>query len=165
MNMDRGTKARIALLVVVLLATMAIEARGSALIDLQFDVTIHDRPVTIRVYQHMTTWVPDDPNAGCLDDKGEYCYTITWAIEITELDTPPTVTPQPTVTIEPPITPTISPTASPYYGPYVASVNSGKFHIPTCRHATRILPANLIEFATRAEAIASGRVPCGTCKP
>lgn len=160
---DRGIKAhitfRIVLIVIIILA-WTIDAQGSMMIDLQFDVTAHDRPVTIRVYQHMTTWVPDDSNAGCLDDNGEYCYTITWEIEIVEDDTP-TITPMPTV--NPTITP--GPSVTPPASGYVASINGAKFHYPDCSHARRILPHNLITFATRAEAIASGRTPCGTCKP
>lgn len=48
---------------------------------------------------------------------------------------------------------------------HVGSMNSVRFHLPTCRHVPRILPENLIRFADRDEAVAKGYVPCGTCKP
>jgi competence protein ComEC len=50
-------------------------------------------------------------------------------------------------------------------GLYVGSINSDKYHLPTCRYAQAILPANQIWFNSEAEALAAGYVPCGVCKP
>lgn len=46
---------------------------------------------------------------------------------------------------------------------YVSSVNSDKFHLPSCSHAKRIKDSNRITFSSRKEAIDSGRLPCGVC--
>ena len=48
---------------------------------------------------------------------------------------------------------------------YVASKNSKVFHRPNCEWAKKIKDYNRIEFKSRAEALASGRRPCRTCKP
>lgn len=48
---------------------------------------------------------------------------------------------------------------------YVGSVNSDKFHYPSCTHAKRIKDGNKITFSSRDEAIASGYSPCGVCTP
>lgn len=50
-------------------------------------------------------------------------------------------------------------------GVYVGSIDSDKFHYPSCRFAEKILPENEIWFDTREEAYAAGYVPCGVCKP
>lgn len=47
---------------------------------------------------------------------------------------------------------------------YVASRKSKIFHIPTCRHALQIKPANLITFKTRAEALQRFK-PAADCHP
>jgi micrococcal nuclease len=48
---------------------------------------------------------------------------------------------------------------------YVASKKSNVFHLPNCKWAQKIKPENLIGFASREEAVASGRRPCKTCMP
>ena len=48
---------------------------------------------------------------------------------------------------------------------YVGSVNSDKFHYPSCSHAKRIKDSNKITFSSRDNAIAAGYSPCGVCKP
>ncbi len=48
---------------------------------------------------------------------------------------------------------------------YVGSTGNIRFHRPTCRYVKRILPENLIRFASRDEAVAKDYVPCGTCRP
>lgn len=50
-------------------------------------------------------------------------------------------------------------------GGYVASRASMKFHRPTCPYGRQINPANLATFKTRREALESGCIPCGSCKP
>jgi hypothetical protein len=49
--------------------------------------------------------------------------------------------------------------------PFVASKQSKVFHRASCPHARRISPANLMQFGTLEEAVASGRKPCKTCQP
>ncbi len=48
---------------------------------------------------------------------------------------------------------------------YVGSIESDKYHYPSCQHAQKILDENLIGWYTIAEAEAAGYKPCGTCKP
>jgi competence protein ComEC len=48
---------------------------------------------------------------------------------------------------------------------FVASRHSDKFHLPSCRYARQIKPANLIGFKTREEAVTAGYVPCKVCRP
>lgn len=48
---------------------------------------------------------------------------------------------------------------------YVGSVNSDKFHYPSCTHAKRIKDGNKITFSSRDEAISRGYSPCGVCTP
>jgi methylphosphotriester-DNA--protein-cysteine methyltransferase len=48
---------------------------------------------------------------------------------------------------------------------YWGSVNSNKFHYPSCRWAKRINPDNLIKFNSRDEALKAGYVPCKVCQP
>lgn len=48
---------------------------------------------------------------------------------------------------------------------YVASTRSPVFHRSDCSAAQRIVPANLIHFATREAALASGRRPAEDCRP
>lgn len=50
-------------------------------------------------------------------------------------------------------------------GSYVASVNSDKFHYPSCGQASKIKSSNLISFSSRDEAISSGYSPCSFCSP
>ncbi len=50
-------------------------------------------------------------------------------------------------------------------GPFVGSTKSNKYHYPSCSAAKKIAPANLMTFASSAEARAAGYVPCGICKP
>lgn len=46
---------------------------------------------------------------------------------------------------------------------YVGSINSDKYHCPTCHHAGNILPENRICFSSKEEAEAEGYVPCKVC--
>jgi micrococcal nuclease len=48
---------------------------------------------------------------------------------------------------------------------YVGSVNSDKYHYPSCRWAKKIKPENEIWFKDKEDARAHGYVPCKVCKP
>lgn len=48
---------------------------------------------------------------------------------------------------------------------YVGSIESDKYHYPSCRHAEKILAENLIGWNTIEEAQAAGYKPCGVCHP
>lgn len=48
---------------------------------------------------------------------------------------------------------------------YWGSVKSNKYHHPTCSHAQRIKPDNLIKFVTPEEATNSRYIPCKVCNP
>jgi hypothetical protein len=48
---------------------------------------------------------------------------------------------------------------------FVASKNSQVFHKAGCSSAKRISPNNLVNYATRDEAIAAGKRPCERCNP
>jgi hypothetical protein len=50
-------------------------------------------------------------------------------------------------------------------GGYVCSKSSKVFHKPTCSHAKRLDMSKAQTFATRDEAIKTGRRPCKTCNP
>ena len=50
-------------------------------------------------------------------------------------------------------------------GQYVGSVNSDKYHYPSCQHAKKILPSNKIWFSSAEDAKAHGYVACKVCKP
>jgi len=50
-------------------------------------------------------------------------------------------------------------------GTYVGSVESNKYHYPTCGYAEKIAESNEIWFDTESEAAAAGYSPCGICKP
>ena len=60
-------------------------------------------------------------------------------------------------------------------GHLVGSINSDRFHMPTCRHVSRngdneiqngvIYSENEIWFDTAEEAFAMGDVPCRVCRP
>jgi len=50
-------------------------------------------------------------------------------------------------------------------GQFVGSLESDKYHYPSCRWAKKILPENEIWFSSSEEARAAGYVPCGVCKP
>lgn len=50
-------------------------------------------------------------------------------------------------------------------GSYVGSVNSDKFHYPSCGQASKIKSSNLISFSSRDEAVSSGYSPCSFCSP
>lgn len=52
-----------------------------------------------------------------------------------------------------------------YQATYVGSVNSDKFHDPSCSHAKRIKEGNLVTFSSRDDAVNSGYSPCGVCHP
>ena len=69
------------------------------------------------------------------------------------------------------VTPTTQPTPSQQSaeqateGKYVGSVESDKYHLPSCRYAKEIKPENQIWFKTEEDALAAGYEPCGVCKP
>ncbi len=48
---------------------------------------------------------------------------------------------------------------------YTGNMRTGKFHHDGCRHVARMNESNKIHFDTRSEAVNSGYVPCGTCRP
>jgi micrococcal nuclease len=50
-------------------------------------------------------------------------------------------------------------------GSYVGSRRSMKFHTRQCQWGKQIAAHNLVVFASRAEAINSGYVPCKVCRP
>lgn len=50
-------------------------------------------------------------------------------------------------------------------GVYVGSVDSDKYHNPSCRFAEEILPENEIWFDSIEDAQNSGYSPCGCCHP
>ena len=50
------------------------------------------------------------------------------------------------------------------FGPFVASPNRGKFHRPECKWIQDIDPSRLETYSSHAEAVESGKKPCGTCK-
>ncbi|ERR1019366_1975271 len=52
-----------------------------------------------------------------------------------------------------------------YTGPFVGSINSNVYHYPWCSDAKKILPKNLVTFATVADACNAGYRPCEVCKP
>ena len=47
----------------------------------------------------------------------------------------------------------------------VGSVDSDKFHLPSCRWAKKISPEKQIWFSSVQDAKTQGYVPCGVCKP
>ncbi|NLK45021.1 MAG: hypothetical protein GX300_11590 [Tissierellia bacterium] len=50
-------------------------------------------------------------------------------------------------------------------GKYVGSIDSDKYHYPSCRHAKNIASYNEIWFDTIEEAQSLGYSPCGVCNP
>ena len=78
----------------------------------------------------------------------------------------PIVQEKPEVPIAPkfdePVAETTSPRSS---GVYVGSVDSDKYHNPSCRFAKEILPENEIWFDSIEDAQNSGYSPCGGCHP
>jgi hypothetical protein len=50
------------------------------------------------------------------------------------------------------------------FGPFVSSTTARKFHRPDCKWAAYIESRKLIEFSSHAEAVQSGKKPCGTCR-
>lgn len=59
----------------------------------------------------------------------------------------------------------VSHTVPKSWGKYVSSVNSDKFHYPTCRHAQSIAEQNIVYYATAKDALADGKEPCSVCQP
>lgn len=52
------------------------------------------------------------------------------------------------------------------YDTYVYSVNSDKFHYPSCRYAKQIKPSNYCEYTgSRQDMINKGYTPCKNCSP
>lgn len=56
-------------------------------------------------------------------------------------------------------------TSPPTSGKFVGSINSNKYHYPSCRYAKQMKPENEIWFSSSAEARAKGYVPCKGCNP
>ncbi len=84
--------------------------------------------------------------------------------------TTPKSTPKatPKSTPKPTVKPTVKPTAKPSVpseGKYVGSIDSDKYHYPSCRFAEKILPENEIWFDSAKDAEAQGYKPCGVCDP
>lgn len=52
---------------------------------------------------------------------------------------------------------------TPQTGQFVGSKNSTKYHLPSCRFAKNIKPANQVWFTSAEEAKSRGYQPCGTC--
>jgi len=50
-------------------------------------------------------------------------------------------------------------------GKYVGSIESDKYHYPSCTWAEKILKENEIWFNSEEEAQQQGYKPCGVCKP
>lgn len=50
-------------------------------------------------------------------------------------------------------------------GSLVGSTTSNKYHLPSCRYATKIQPENRVYFANGEEAKRKGYIPCKTCNP
>lgn len=50
-------------------------------------------------------------------------------------------------------------------GQYVGSINSNKYHLPSCYWAQQINLSNEIWFTSKADAEAHGYIPCKVCKP
>ena len=48
---------------------------------------------------------------------------------------------------------------------YIASVNSDKYHLPTCRHVQNILDENRIYYSSEIDARRDGKTPCSVCLP
>lgn len=48
---------------------------------------------------------------------------------------------------------------------FVGSIDSDKYHYPSCRWAKKIKAENEIWFSSIAKAKSAGYKPCGTCKP
>ncbi len=78
----------------------------------------------------------------------------------------PIPTPTPTPVPTPTPTPTPAPTPAPQSaGQFVGSIESNKYHDPSCRHAEKISSANEIWFTDAADAQAHGYVACKVCHP
>lgn len=83
-----------------------------------------------------------------------------------KLDSTPKPTKEPTQ--EPTKKPTPTPTKEPTKvekGKFVGSIESDKYHKPSCGSVKNILPENEIWFKSVDEAIKAGYKPCGRCKP
>ena len=48
---------------------------------------------------------------------------------------------------------------------YIASVNSEKFHRPSCRYVDDIYDENRIYYSRRGDALSDGKSPCSACDP
>ena len=92
--------------------------------------------------------------------------TLSSSIESSAPTTKPTAEPTPKPTAKPTKKPTPKPTAKPpipSQGRYVGSIDSNKYHNPSCRWVKKILPENEIWFDSAEDAEAQGYLPCGTC--
>ena len=48
---------------------------------------------------------------------------------------------------------------------YIGSMNSDKYHLPSCEWARKIKPGNSVWFSSLEEARRAGYVPCKVCQP
>ena len=156
--MNTGTKLRIALLVVILLATLAIGAQANTI---TLPLIVHQAsngPVTGHF------WITDIHGLSVL-----LVITVNqdiWTLEITELEDLP-LCPEPTITAIPTVSPTITPgpTQEPPSGGYASLKTSTVFHKADCRYVVNRLPSELDTYATCDIALASGKRPCKSCDP
>lgn len=77
----------------------------------------------------------------------------------------PTEQPVPEAIASPDAEPVTETTSQKSSGVYVGSVDSDKYHNPSCRFAKEILPENEIWFDSIEDAQNSGYSPCGGCHP
>lgn len=81
-----------------------------------------------------------------------------------------TVTPPAKTVTFTPVPQTISVPSVPQVAPvtakvFVGSVNSDKYHKPSCEWAKKILPANEVWFSSAQDAQSNGYQACKVCKP
>lgn len=57
------------------------------------------------------------------------------------------------------------PPASAAKAAYIGNSRTKVFHLPDCRWAGEISPANRVAFKSRAEAVNAGYRPCRVCRP
>lgn len=149
-----------------------MDAGGCREIPLVFDVCDGDTTVLIIENGKITYDLSTTEELLALTDSSSNVPTSTPDPK-PESATAPESTPKtaPTPAPAPTPTPTSTPTPAPattviqQSGTYVGSVESDKYHYPSCRFAKKILPENEIWFGTTTEAQAAGYSACGTCKP
>ena len=48
---------------------------------------------------------------------------------------------------------------------FLASKNSTKYHVPSCKLAQKIKPDNMVKFESPEDALKAGYEPCKKCEP